>query len=253
MKDLGKYLPVDRYPKERYPWLVELMKAFALIFEDDQGRLLLPGLLPMDSPDWAQPFEWTGENILHLELRYDAVLPESVISKFIVRSHKDARNPGEWWRHGIALKHEGCEALVRAHFLEQDAKIELRLRGPRLARRDLLSRILETLRDPRDSLPPELHVVLGEGAAPKYRELLIHAMSGKRKLDFIIANKSVSLELAKILDLIESPEQQSSSHQQMQFRVDIRNENKPSMNTEQYILESETFSVNVKRSIGVFL
>ncbi len=205
--DLPGILPLDRFPKEQHHWLIELMSAFELVFRDPQGNLLLPAQLPVDSPPWAQPGEWSDDGTLHLELRYNGVLPESVVSQFIVRRHAEARQPGEWWRHGVALKRGGCEALVRAHTAEQEAKIELRLRGPRLERRDLLASIRETLRDPRDASPPELYVILGPDCAQKHEELLKHAAKGLRELPFIINGESVTRELAPILDLIESPAQ----------------------------------------------
>jgi internalin A len=229
LEDLEHLLPHDRYPKERHGWLVGLMKAFELVFEDDRHRLLLPGQLPADSPPWAQPQEWSDPETLHLELRYDAVLPESVISQFIVRRHREARRPGEWWRHGIALQRGACEALVRAHVTEQEAKIELRLRGPREERRDLLSSIRESLRDPKDTTPPDLFVILGKDCAVKYSELLIHAGAGKRELDFIIEGKSVTRQLAPILDMIEAPAQQAASREAVNVQVNVRNENKPDM------------------------
>lgn len=236
--DLCDLLPKDRYPKERHSWLLELMKAFELVFEDAHGNLLLPAQLPMDSPPWAQPHKWSDAETLHLELRYDTVLPESVISQFIVRRHKEARQPGEWWRHGIALKRGKCEALVRAHTAENEATIELRLRGPRQERRDFLASIRETLRDPRDSTPPELHVVLGKDCAPKYTDLLIHADAGKTMLDLIIEGRSVLQPLAPILDMIEAPAQQKASHDAalaIHLHNTIHNENRPDMSKKDYI------------------
>ena len=231
LEDLRTLLDARRYPVEKHPWLVDLMKAFELVFEDHQGRMLIAAQLPTDSPDWAQPSQWSGEDTLHLELRYDTVLPESVMSQFIVRRHADARNPGEWWRNGIALKRGGCVALVRAHTTEQEAKIELRLRGPRNERRELLSSIRDTLRDPRDTMPPVLHVILGKDCAPRYDDLLIHALEN-RELPFIINGQSVKRELAPILDLIEAPTQQAASREAIQLIINNNNDNKLSMSQE---------------------
>ncbi len=234
MADLGALLPADRYPRARHPWLVDLMKAFELLFEDNRGRLLLPGLLPTDSPPWAQPQEWEGPVTLHLELRYDLVLPESVISQFIVRCHREARRPGEWWRHGIALRRGNCEALVRAHMTEKDAKIELRLLGPQLLRREFLFGILETLQDPRDSTPPVLHVILGSDCAPKHNDLVVHAQSGIGELPFIIEGQSVRRPLAPILDMIAAPAGPKATGEKYPVKIDIHNEIKPNMSHESY-------------------
>ena len=130
-RDLARLLDdAKRYPRHKHPWLIDLMRKFELLFEND-SRLLLPARLPKDAPVWADDGKWGTPETLRLELRY-RVLPESVISKFIVRWHERALEAGRWWRHGIAVQDSGgrCAALVRA-YLGAPGYIALRVHGPK--------------------------------------------------------------------------------------------------------------------------
>lgn len=211
-KEIGKLLKDARsYPRHRHGWLIELMKKFELLFEND-GQLLMPARLPKDSPPWALDGFWKSPDTLHLELRYH-VLPESVISKFITRWHDQAWNPGSWWRHGIAVKDENgqCEALVRAH-LGDPGRIDLKVQGPKIPRQAFVAELRAEFRRLAKNLDGELWLVLGGVHPEKYDDLLVLVHEGKeRTIKRVVAGKMIEFNLSHELGLIEPEDQQQQA------------------------------------------
>jgi internalin A len=39
-----------KYPRDKYPYIIELMKKFELCYEIDQEQILIPDLLPIEQP-----------------------------------------------------------------------------------------------------------------------------------------------------------------------------------------------------------
>jgi internalin A len=196
----------ERYPFQKHAWLIELMKKFELLFENE-GRLLLPARLPKDVPEWALEPQWSAPDMIHLEFRFK-VLPENVISKFITRWHEYAWKDDSWWRHGIAVKLGNCVALVRAH-IGDPGRIDLRVRGPKSARQQFVAEIRADLRKLTQKLEGEFWVVLGGAHAEKYDDLLILVHEGdERTIRRVVAGQMRQFDLVKELDLIESPLEQ---------------------------------------------
>ena len=82
-----------------HQFIVEVMRQFELCFDFDgqiNERFLIPGLLPVDKPETG---DWSDS--LKFQYRYE-VLPDSVMSRFIVRMHVFI--DGEtYWRTGVVL------------------------------------------------------------------------------------------------------------------------------------------------------
>ena len=209
---LGELLDDEkRYPKVKHPWLIELMKKFELLFENE-GRLLLPARLPKDAPEWVADERWSRPDVLHLELRF-AVLPESIISKFITRRHDQAAAAESWWRHGIAIKDAKgqCEMLVRAH-VGAPGKIELRVRGSKTARQAFIAIIRDEFRKLTKRLDGELWLWLDGVHPEKYDKLLqlVHE-EGDLQIKDIVDGRVQKFDLVKHLDLIEPPAAQKEA------------------------------------------
>ncbi len=142
--DLSRVLDPQRYPTDRHRYLTELMQEFQLCFELPDcscPRFLIPGLLPKDEP------EDTGLEGDTLEFQYHyRILPESVLSRFIVLSH-DKIHEQTCWRSGVMLEYcEGDErcniACVKAD--PEDKKIFISINGRETTRRVFLALIRDT-------------------------------------------------------------------------------------------------------------
>ena len=155
----------DDYPtEESRKFILRMMKKFELCFpmEDynhqDYPDYLIPDLLPKEEPDTG---EW--KDCLNFEYHYDKVLPNSVISRFIVKSHDliARTNYRTYWRTGVILANkEGNKAYVKADL--EDAKIFIHISGNSPTRRSFLSIIRHTFDQIHDrpKLTPDERVCL---------------------------------------------------------------------------------------------
>ncbi|MBE9155944.1 leucine-rich repeat domain-containing protein [Nodosilinea sp. LEGE 06152] len=142
--DLSRVLEPTRYPPERHRYLTELMQEFQLCFELPDcpcPRFLIPGLLPKDEP------EDTGLEGDTLEFQYHyRILPESVLSRFIVLSHEKIHEQ-TCWRSGVMLEYcEGDEIcnIARVKADPEDKKIFISISGRETTRRIFLALIRDT-------------------------------------------------------------------------------------------------------------
>ncbi len=127
---LRKILPDYIRPHRRL--MLDLMRRFELAYPEGADVWWLPNAMPQDEP--AAAGGWAAD-ALTFEYRYPE-LPESVITRFIVRAHEwiDA---GQVWRWGVILAKDGNRALVRASV--PDKRVDIRIDGPEHTRRDLLA------------------------------------------------------------------------------------------------------------------
>ncbi len=142
--DLSRVLEPTRYPPERHRYLTELMQEFQLCFalpDCPRPRFLIPGLLPKDEPDE------TGLEGDTLEFQYHyRILPESVLSRFIVLSHEKIHEQ-ICWRSGVMLAY--CEGddrcnIARVKADPEDKKIFISISGRETTRRVFLALIRDT-------------------------------------------------------------------------------------------------------------
>jgi internalin A len=220
-KDLGKLLKDSRrYPQHKHRWLIELMKKFDLLFENE-GRLLLPARLPKDAPSWALDPFWKTADTVQMELRF-SVLPESVISKFITRWHEQAWQPESWWRHGIAVK-DGkglCSALLRAH-VGDPGRIEINVQGPSVARLRFIAALRGDLEKFTRKLDGELWLLLDSVHPEKYDDLLVLVHEGKEhSIKRVVDGKVREFDLVKALDVIQAEPDQKQELAQINFNVE---------------------------------
>ena len=90
----------QRYPVDRHRYLTELMQEFQLCFALPDcltPKFLIPGLLPKDEPD---NISLEGDT-LDFQYHY-RILPEGVLSRFIVLSHEKIHDQ-TCWRSGVML------------------------------------------------------------------------------------------------------------------------------------------------------
>ena len=130
--DLNRILDQEAYPSQKHMFIIDMMRKFELCFPiETDNKYLIPDILPKEEPDTG---EWG--NALAFQYHY-SVLPNSIISRFIVRmNHKISKNT--YWRSGVVLvSGEGNRALINAD--REDKKIFIWISGNQNTRRNFLS------------------------------------------------------------------------------------------------------------------
>ncbi|WP_293153341.1 MULTISPECIES: COR domain-containing protein [unclassified Microcoleus] len=142
--DLSRILDSTKYPSHRYNCLTELMGEFQLCFPLSHCHaptFLIPGILPKEEPENTQ---LEGET---LEFQYHyRILPDSILSRFIVLMHEKIHNSTHW-RTGVMLEYtEGTEVynIARIKSDPEDEKISIAVSGRESTRRSFLSMIRDT-------------------------------------------------------------------------------------------------------------
>lgn len=88
------------YSPSCFSFILELLQKFELCYYlQDNDEYLIPGLMNIQQPG-DLPIQ-TGP-VLCFIFRFDDILPESIITKFIVRMHEDIENEYQW-RTGVVL------------------------------------------------------------------------------------------------------------------------------------------------------
>ena len=111
-KAFAEVLPSTSYPKAVHSYLLALMRKFQLCHPlDDKGeKYLIPELLTKEEPELDK--EFPPNKCLGFEYRYDTVLPEGLLPRFIVETYF-LREPKLVWRTGAVLERANCRALVK--------------------------------------------------------------------------------------------------------------------------------------------
>jgi len=142
--DLSRILDSNKYPSHRYHCLTELMEEFELCFPVSHcpaRTFLIPGILPKEEPENTK---LEGET---LEFQYHyRILPDSILSRFIVLMHEKIHNRTHW-RTGVMLEYtEGAEVynIARIKSDPEDKKIFIAVSGRESTRRSFLSMIRDT-------------------------------------------------------------------------------------------------------------
>jgi len=195
-------LPEVTYNNPEQLYILSLMKQFELCFRLDDGKILIPDLLKKETPD----IDIEERDALRYLLRYD-FLPLNVISRFMVRMHRDI-DGSLMWRTGVVLQDRdlGVRAVVKAD--EDEREIAILVSGKR--KRDYFSVIRKTLREINDSFeklaPQELVPLPGyPGEFVDYRELIGLEQMGEA--DITIGKLEKKFSVKQLLDGIEREEE----------------------------------------------
>jgi internalin A len=207
--DLIRILDPERYPTKRHRYLIELMKEFELCFalECYPPQFLIPGLLPKDQPDETK---LQGET---LEFQYHyKVLPESIISRFIVNTHEKIYKQ-IYWRSGVMLRYQENNEIYNIARIKadpEDKKIFITISGRKETRRLFLGILRDVFKKIHKSPPqPRNHRMGSRPQHPNdppldYQELLGHESMGKNI--FTIGKLRLDIDLRQLLDGYESLE-----------------------------------------------
>jgi internalin A len=135
LHQLSEILDVAEYPTGMRRFIFDLMKKFELCFSfpDEETHYLIPELLDKQEPEEVSDFK--PEECLNFQYHYP-VLPEGLLPRFIVRTHRLSEGLPRW-RTGVILKFEGNHALIKADL--QDKKVFVSVTGLQAGRRRLLA------------------------------------------------------------------------------------------------------------------
>jgi len=199
-------LPGVTYKNPEQLYILSLMENFKLCFRLDNGKILIPDLLEKETPR----IDIDGRDALRYVVQYD-FLPGSVISRFMVRMHRDIEG-NCLWRTGVVLQDRdlGVRALVKAD--ENERQISILVSGKQ--KRDYFSVIRKTIREINGSflkfLPKELVPLPGyTDEFVDYRELIGHEQMGEYQIT--IGRLGKKFPVKQLLDGIES-EQERREH-----------------------------------------
>ncbi|MEH2263508.1 COR domain-containing protein, partial [Nostoc sp.] len=212
--DLTRILNPERYPTERHGYLIEIMKEFELGFalECYPPQFLIAGLLPKDQPDETK---LQGET---LEFQYHyKVLPESIISRFIVITHEKIHNQ-IYWRSGVMLQYQENNEIYNIARIKadpEDKKIFITISGRKETRRLFLGILRDVFQKIHKSLPNlEITEWVPVPNHPKhppldYQELL--GLERMRVVEYPIGKLNININIRQLLDGYESVESRLKS------------------------------------------
>jgi internalin A len=210
VSELTRILDNQRYPEKRHHFLISLMQEFKLCFElNESEQYLIPGLLPKEEPENTD----LGQNCLEFQYHYDKVLPESIISRFIVLNHEKIHEQ-TYWRSGVILFHqEGSEicnlACIKADF--EDKKIFITIdsiNGRDQTRRSFLALIRDTFQKIHNTFANlEVDELLPVPGYPNYPPLDYQDVIGQEAMgetEYTIGKLRKKFNICKLLDGYES-------------------------------------------------
>lgn len=186
------------------------MKEFELSFALDCNppRFLIPGILPKDEPEDT---DLEGDT---LEFQYHyRVLPNSIISRFIVKTHEKIHNE-TYWRSGVMLAYKESDETCNVALIKsdpEDNKIFIAISGKCETRRTFLGLIRDVFNKLHRSFGNlEISEWVPVPDHPKhppldYQELLGLEAMGETQVT--IGKLRLKLELRKLLDGYEPLQQ----------------------------------------------
>jgi small GTP-binding protein len=126
------------YPRNKYKYIITLMKKFELCYGIDDKTVLIPDLLEVQEP----PFDFDFDSSLKFILQYE-FLPRSVMPRLIVNMHKDIK--GELrWRTGVVLEDKEFQSIALVKADHEARRFYIYVNG--VQKRDYFAAILVTLR-----------------------------------------------------------------------------------------------------------
>jgi hypothetical protein len=190
------------YPKERYEYIIKLMKKFELCYEmPEDNRVLIPDLQDVQEPH----FDFDDKPSLRFYFQYD-FLPKSIMPRFMVRMHKDIKQDLRW-RTGVVLEDRKSKAAAVVKSDQREKKISFSVIGDQ--KRDyfaFLRKTIEQINDSFEKMPVTRWVPLPDEKdfAVEYEELLGHEKSGRDEI--FIGKLQKSYSVSQLLNGIEKPE-----------------------------------------------
>jgi internalin A len=203
VSDLAKLLPLDDYPCDRHPFLIDLMQKFELCvpFPDGDGRYLIPQLLDKQQPPAAEDFD--PLDCLNFQYHYRTI-PEGLLPRFIVRTHAHSTQQPRW-RTGVILEFDGARALVKADIPAK--KVYISITESPTSQRSLLAIIRSHFDHIHRSFSFQPEAMVPVPGYPDiliaYEELRTLERDGVQEFPKSLDGKTQFLTVAKLLNNIE--------------------------------------------------
>ncbi|MCS6909403.1 MAG: leucine-rich repeat domain-containing protein [Anaerolineales bacterium] len=190
--------------------ILKLLPCFELAYPAPNRVMYLPNAMPQDEPAQAADPAWaTG---LTFEYAYPD-LPESIITRFIVRVHKLIEG-GLVWRYGVILTSGENRALVRANLAEK--RVEIHVLGQENTRREMLAVIRAhfeiihrtfTESAGQENFPIQQFLCLPQypGLRLEYQKLLAYEHDGLTGIFETWQNRTIGLNVSEVLNGFVSP------------------------------------------------
>ncbi len=207
VKTFGEVLPARTYPEKLHSYLLALMRKFRLCLPlDEKGeKYLIPELLTKEEPKLDSKFP--PDKCLGFIYSYGAVLPEGLLSRFVVETYVH-RDPKRTWRTGVVLERANCSALIRGDV--QGRTVTIRVNGLGNGRRELLGIIrehFERIHRNYERLPvTEWVPIPGHPNAQVRRELLLkYEHSARPTIAVEIGDDLRDFPVKELLDGVDLP------------------------------------------------
>jgi len=205
--------------------ILDLLQRFELAYPAGEAWYL-PNAMRQDEPPEAAAEEW--QSALTFEYGYSQ-LPESVITRFIVRTHEHIADDLVW-RWGVILAWQGNRALVRANVA--DRKVEIRVIGPRNTRREMLALIRghfeaihRTFTEGRAQGALEIHEFICPPQYPglrlNYRDLLTYEKERVGEIQPVWNGRLLRLNVSELLNGFVEPEARRKEVSQMEKSIHV--------------------------------
>jgi len=167
MDMLPGILDSKKYPRAKYPFILNMMRKFELCFEISEDEFLIPDLLKQEEPDAG---DWS--DALRFQYQYE-VFFSSIVTRFIVRMHE--RIDGQtYWRNGVVLAYKVGGEIKNRALIKADstaAKILIAVSGEQNTRRDFLSLIRGIFEGIHDTIPNL--AVSGKVPVPGHEKIVV--------------------------------------------------------------------------------
>lgn len=198
---------LQRFPEEKFLFIVAMMKQFELLFQLDDYHYLIPGLLPDEEN--TVPFS-PSDPVLNFVIEYQDFLPTAIIPRLMVKLHKYIYQE-QRWKTGMVLEEKLLFHSLANIVLDKENKtINIEIKGQR--NRDFLSVIRETIREINETYQdievtewvplPDLYK--GEQLLVDYQELLGYEEGGQKQ--YYSGKLKRTYAVADLLNGIEKPE-----------------------------------------------
>lgn len=133
---------LSKFPEDKFLFIVAMMKEFELIYKFDEGKYIIPALLPDEQNTKAFA---ESQPVLKFLIEYLDFLPASILPRLIVKLHKYIYN-NQVWKTGMVVEERlilHCTANIVLDKAQK--KILIEVAGER--RRDFLTVIRETIKE----------------------------------------------------------------------------------------------------------
>jgi len=188
----------------------DLPISHELLHRDSYQHQVIPNLLPVEEPE----FEWDNANALHFAYHYP-VLSYRIFHRFVMDQHVRIYE-NILWRTGVMLKHEGLQALIKAHI--EDSVISIAINGAG-RRREFLTNlrfIFDNLHESIPDIQPKAVVPIpGHLEVEPVPYLYLLHLEEKGVDNQLFPGMDDFVNVKWLLDGVESPAMRQLSHKEL--------------------------------------